>query len=59
MAAIGSKARANTFAVQQDRTVFIAQPLGGESKTIRLSGKSRCPVAQRQVRTASLCAFRA
>jgi hypothetical protein len=26
MAAIGSKACANTLAVQQDRTVFIAQP---------------------------------
>jgi hypothetical protein len=28
MVAIGSKVRANTFAVQQDRTVFIAQPTG-------------------------------
>jgi hypothetical protein len=28
MVAIGSKARANTFAVQQDSTVFIAQPPG-------------------------------
>ena len=49
MVAIGSKACANTFAVQQDRTVVIAQPFGRRVEDYRpiwqgrrvLSHKSR------------------
>jgi len=40
MGAIGSTACANSFAVQQDRTVFIAQPPGVEAKTIDLTSRT-------------------